>query len=332
MVSLVGCLVPRTVDQLRGLRTPPVVTPRNLARLPHAAERTVAEPIAAVEERVRVRLRGWRARWSDEPGLDSAHPVRTVSAERGHLRDVGNLVFHLSLLGLLVAFAVGKLFGYEGQVIVLSGGGQFCNTGILGYDSFRAGLRVDRRFRPPPHPRRLEPQMAELWVFGYGSLMWRPGFQFAEQAPARLMGAHRALCVYSVVHRGTEADPGLVLGLDKGGACTGIAFRVEPGVEDETVAYLRTREQVTDVYVERSRPITLLDGSNHKFRALCYLVDPKHPQYAGMLSLEQQLRIVRNGKGQAGGNIEYVLNTVRHLEKVGVHDPLLSALAAQLAG
>jgi cation transport protein ChaC len=174
--------------------------------------------------------------------------------------------------------------------------------------------------------------MAELWVFGYGSLMWRPGFQFAEQAPARLMGAHRALCVYSVVHRGTEADPGLVLGLDKGGACTGIAFRVAPGVEDETVAYLRAREQVTDVYVERSRPITLLDGSNHKFRALCYLVDPKHPQYAGMLSLEQQLRIVRNGKGQAGGNIEYVLNTVRHLEKVGVHDPLLSALAAQLAG
>jgi len=95
---------------------------------------------------------------------------------------------------------------------------------------------------------------------------------------------------------------------------------------------LRAREQVTDVYVERSRPITLLDGSNRKFRALCYLVDPKHPQYAGMLSLEQQLRIVRNGKGQAGGNIEYVLNTVRHLEKVGVHDPLLSALAAQLAG
>ena len=84
---------------------------------------------------------------------------------------------------------------------------------------------------------------------------------------------------------------------------------------------MRAREQVTDVYVEASRPITLLDGSNRGFRALCYLVDPKHPQYAGSLSLEQQLRIVRNGKGQAGGNIEYVLNTVRHLEKVGVHDP-----------
>jgi cation transport protein ChaC len=94
---------------------------------------------------------------------------------------------------------------------------------------------------------------------------------------------------------------------------------------------LRAREQVTDVYVEALRPITLLDGSNRRFRALCYLVDPNHPQYAGSLSLEQQLHIVRNGKGQAGGNVEYVLNTVRHLEKVGVHDPELAALVEQLA-
>jgi cytochrome c biogenesis protein len=138
MVSLVGCLVPRIVEQVRGLRTPPVATPRNLARLPHAAAETVAEPVADVEARVRARLRGWRAAWRDEPG-----GARTVSAERGQLREVGNLVFHLSLLGLLVAFAAGKIVGYEGQVIVLSGGGQFCNTGVLGYDSFRAGLRVD---------------------------------------------------------------------------------------------------------------------------------------------------------------------------------------------
>jgi cation transport protein ChaC len=173
--------------------------------------------------------------------------------------------------------------------------------------------------------------MAELWVFGYGSLMWRPGFDFVEQAPARLMGAHRALCVYSVVHRGTHAEPGLVLGLDKGGSCRGVAFRVVAGAEDDTIAYLRAREQVTDVYREATRPITLLDGSNRGFRALCYLVDPNHAQYAGALSLEDKLRIVRNGKGQAGGNIEYVLNTVRHLEKVGVHDPELAALAALLS-
>ncbi len=138
MVSLVGCLLPRTVEQLRGLRTPPVVTPRNLARLPHAA--SGPWPSRSPTSRSG-RAAGCGA--GGRGGATSPGTVRTVSAERGHLREVGNLVFHLSLLGLLVAFALGKLFGYEGQVIVLSGGGQFCNTGILGYDSFRAGLRVD---------------------------------------------------------------------------------------------------------------------------------------------------------------------------------------------
>jgi cytochrome c biogenesis protein len=139
MVSLVGCLLPRTAEQVRALRAPLVGTPRHLGRLPHSAAATLPDEAAAdVEARVRRSLRGWRAEWRDEPG-----GVRTVSAERGQLREVGNLVFHLSVLGLLVAFAAGKLFGYEGQVIVLSGGGQFCNTGILGYDSFRPGLRVD---------------------------------------------------------------------------------------------------------------------------------------------------------------------------------------------
>ena len=169
--------------------------------------------------------------------------------------------------------------------------------------------------------------MTDLWVFGYGSLMWRPDFSFAEQAPARLKGAHRALCVYSVVHRGTHQHPGLVLGLDKGGACRGVAYRVTPGTEEETMAYLRAREQVTDVYVEAMRPITLLDGSGREFRALCYLVDRGHEQYAGRLSIEQQIAIIRAGKGQAGGNIEYVLKTVQHLQQAGVHDPLLSELA-----
>jgi glutathione-specific gamma-glutamylcyclotransferase len=172
--------------------------------------------------------------------------------------------------------------------------------------------------------------MTDLWVFGYGSLMWSPGFSFAEQAPARLRGAHRALCVYSVVHRGTHAKPGLVLGLDKGGSCRGVAFRVTPGAEDETIAYLRAREQVTDVYVEAMRPVMLLDGSGRNFRALCYLVDRNHEQYAGKLSIDQQLAIVRAGKGQAGGNVEYVLRTFQHLEEAGVHDPLLSEIVFKL--
>jgi cation transport protein ChaC len=172
--------------------------------------------------------------------------------------------------------------------------------------------------------------MAELWVFGYGSLMWRPGFPFVEAQSALLKGAHRALCVYSIVHRGTDAEPGLVLGLDRGGACRGVAFRVTDGAENETVAYLREREQVTDVYVESVRPIRLLDGSNRVLKALTYLVDRNHAQYAGDLPLDEQIRIVKAGKGQAGGNVEYVMKTLRHLQEAGVHDPLLSDIAVHL--
>src|SRR4029079_9264547 len=121
--------------------------------------------------------------------------------------------------------------------------------------------------------------MAELWFFGYGSLMCRPGFAFADSAPALLKGAHRALCVYSVVHRGTHSEPGLVLGLDRGGACNGMAVRGAAGAEDETLAYLREREQVTDVYVEAVRPIRLLDGSGREMNALTSLVDRTTYQY-----------------------------------------------------
>jgi cytochrome c biogenesis protein len=139
MVSLVGCVLPRTVEHAKGMRAAPVATPRNLARLPHHASGTLDVGIEEATSRVRGRLRGWRVAEAE----GEAGGGRTVSAEKGYLREAGNLLFHLSLIGLLVGFAVGKLFGYEGQVIVMSGGGQFCNTGILGYDSFRAGLRVD---------------------------------------------------------------------------------------------------------------------------------------------------------------------------------------------
>ena len=174
--------------------------------------------------------------------------------------------------------------------------------------------------------------MSELWVFGYGSLMWRPGFSFEAQAPGLLTGAHRALCVYSIYYRGTPEQPGLVLGLARGGACRGVAFRVTPGAEEETIAYLREREQITDVYVEAYRNVRLLDGSGRTVKALTYLADPDHEQYAGGLTLEKQLRIVRNCCGTAGANAEYVLNTVRHLEEEGVHDAILAKLAARLTG
>lgn len=170
----------------------------------------------------------------------------------------------------------------------------------------------------------------DLWVFGYGSLMWRPCFDFVEKAPAALIGAHRSLCIYSFHHRGTREHPGLVLGLDQGGACRGVAYRVPPESRDATLAYLRAREQVTDVYVEATRPISLLDGSARALEALCYVVDRAHPQYAGRLSLERQAELVRDAEGLSGTNIDYVLNTVRHLEELGIHDVELAALAERL--
>src|SRR5262245_64976915 len=115
--------------------------------------------------------------------------------------------------------------------------------------------------------------MAELWVFGYGSLMWQPGFAFTERVPAALIGAHRSLCIYSFHHRGTQERPGLVLGLDEGGACRGIAFRVAAGKRDETLSYLRAPEPVPDVYVEEINEVVQLDGSGRQADAFCYNPD-----------------------------------------------------------
>jgi cation transport protein ChaC len=124
----------------------------------------------------------------------------------------------------------------------------------------------------------------DLWVFGYGSLMWRPGFEFIEQVPARLIGEHRALCVYSFDHRGTPEKPGLVLGLDRGGACRGVAFRVAAAQRNHTVDYLRSREQTTSVYHEVMRSVWLENEARQRVSALAYVVDRGHVQYAGRLS------------------------------------------------
>ena len=172
----------------------------------------------------------------------------------------------------------------------------------------------------------------ELWVFGYGSLMWRPGFEYLDSTPAKLTGLHRALCVYSFVHRGTPEKPGLVLGLDRGGACKGVAFRVAGKHRDVTVRYLRDREQVTSVYLETHRLVDLLDGSGKRVRALMYCVDRGHVQYAGKLSLEQQLHLVRSAHGRSGANPDYVASTVEALEALGIRDRDLHYLAQSLKG
>lgn len=138
-VSLVGCLLPRTVEYAKHLTAKPVRTPTNLSRLPHhvRAEFATDADVAAVADRMRRQLRGWRLRRETGDGTVS------LATERGFLRETGNLVFHFALLGLIVAFAIGKMFMYSGQVIVLADGSEFCNSGVLDYDSFTPGLRVD---------------------------------------------------------------------------------------------------------------------------------------------------------------------------------------------
>src|SRR6478752_2763870 len=171
---------------------------------------------------------------------------------------------------------------------------------------------------------------SDLWVFGYGSLMWRPGFEFVEQVPARLIGAHRALCVYSFDHRGTPEKPGLVLGLDRGGACRGVAFRVAASHRNHTIDYLRSREQTTSVYHEVMRSVWLENEARQRVSALAYVVDRGHVQYAGRLSLTDQHRHVLQGHGQSGANRDYVPATVKAIEAEGFRDAPLHQLATML--
>ena len=166
------------------------------------------------------------------------------------------------------------------------------------------------------------------WVFGYGSLVWRPGFEFIRSERGRLHGAHRSLCIYSEHYRGTPEQPGLVFGLARGGSCGGMAFAVADAAWPETIAYLRERELVTSVYREAVRPVRLLSGAI--VEAVAYLVDERHTQYAGALAFEEQLRLVRRGVGLSGPNTDYVLNTAKHLAGLGIHDRALERLAAAL--
>ena len=160
----------------------------------------------------------------------------------------------------------------------------------------------------------------DFWVFGYGSLMWNPGFRFTERKQAVVHGFHRSLCMYSYMYRGTPERPGLVLALDRGGACNGVAFRVAGETWEGTLAYLRAREQVTMMYREIIRPARIT-----------YVADRSHAQYAGRLDHDTQMRHVLQGHGQSGSCRDYVLNTVAHLRELGIRDRPLERLAAELA-
>ncbi|KQV73310.1 gamma-glutamylcyclotransferase [Rhizobium sp. Root1220] len=170
--------------------------------------------------------------------------------------------------------------------------------------------------------------MDEFWVFGYGSLMWNPGFEFVERSQALVHGYRRSLCVRSWVHRGTQQNPGLVLGLDRGGSCRGMAFRIEPERRDDVVEYLRERELVTNVYLERCLPLQLADGRSSK--AVAYVVDRNHTQYAGALDAVAAARVVHQAHGQSGPNDAYVFNTLAHLQEMGIRDHWLEQVVGEV--
>ncbi|HEX3366885.1 gamma-glutamylcyclotransferase [Phenylobacterium sp.] len=170
----------------------------------------------------------------------------------------------------------------------------------------------------------------ELWVFGYGSLMWRPGFAFVERAPATLAGRRRAFCIYSVHHRGTYARPGLVLGLAPGGSVRGAAYRIAPADWASVYAYLMEREQPTETYIEARRFVRLADG--RRVECLVFLSDAHHPQWAGALSLKRQAQLIAGATGLSGRNVDYLRDLVEHLGQEGIVDRSMQRLLGLVEG
>lgn len=174
-------------------------------------------------------------------------------------------------------------------------------------------------------------QRGDFWVFGYGSLMWMPGFDYAERRLARLDDFRRSFCLQSWHYRGTRERPGLVLGLDwaPGASCIGVALRIRPSDETHVRDYLAKRELVSYAYFETLYPVTLLcegAGQGETREALCYIVDRTHEQYAGKLDLEAQAEIILAAAGRSGPNAEYLMKTLAHLQELGIPDPDLERL------
>ncbi|MDG1103097.1 MAG: gamma-glutamylcyclotransferase [Ascidiaceihabitans sp.] len=169
-----------------------------------------------------------------------------------------------------------------------------------------------------------------MWVFGYGSLLWNPGFEIAVRAVATLPNYARSFCMSSIHHRGTVDDPGLVLALDErnGAQCAGVAFAVAAGKEDETLQYLRERELVSSAYLEKILTLNLADG--RKVEAVTYVIDESHEQYCSDLPLEEQAQIIANAVGGRGPNWEYLYNTASHLRDIDLRDPDLEWLTARV--
>jgi cation transport protein ChaC len=167
-------------------------------------------------------------------------------------------------------------------------------------------------------------ETGERWVFGYGSLMWRPGFPYLERQAATLHGRRRAFCIYSVHHRGTHQRKGLVLGLAPGGSVRGAAYRVAETEWARVYAYLMDREQPTETYVEARVRVRLASG--RCVQCLTFLSDTRHPQWAGILSLQRQADLIAGATGLSGRNVDYLRDLVRHLREEGIRDRAMEQL------
>jgi len=178
------------------------------------------------------------------------------------------------------------------------------------------------------HPPDITLPKGDLWIFGYGSLMWNPGFPHLASEPGRIHGYHRALCVWSWVHRGTEQNPGLVMGLDRGGACVGRLYQVAERDKRDVADYLYRREMATPVYV--ASLCQAIGEGGQKRHALTFTVDRSNPQYAGKLTVAEAYNTVVRAKGRSGENPDYVTQTAAHFEDVGIRDPWFYALRDRL--
>ncbi len=179
-----------------------------------------------------------------------------------------------------------------------------------------------------PGKPRLDPPGGDFWVFGYGSLIWRPGFPHKEARPAMLHGFHRRFCVYSHRYRGTPDCPGLVLGLTRGGSCRGLAYKVPEAEGEAVMDYLYEREMVLGVYDPTWLKLRLDTGET--IRAAGFVVDPSHQQYAGRLSYDEMAQLILQGEGKGGTCLEYLRNTVQHLEALDMHDHALHRLLREV--
>lgn len=181
-------------------------------------------------------------------------------------------------------------------------------------------LRID----PTKSLKSLLLMSEDYWVFAYGSLIWQPGFEYIESCPATLHGWHRAMCILSTHYRGSTETPGLVLGLERGGSCRGLAYRVAAEQAERVQRYLHDREMVSGVYQPRFIRLRLQDG--RRVAGHVFIARRDHAQYAGPLGLEDAARLIRQGNGRNGSSRDYLANTVSHLETLGLRDAALRRL------